>query len=213
MILSLLVASSLSTQTVELLPAADVWIYPHASDQTTDEFLRIWGIGGRSVPAKDQETESFGWAVVKFDLSKVPAGNVKIAKLVLTHFEEPSFTEAIAKDAPLEVRPLDADFNEKDWSYGKASSLVPSDGKDAWYGKGAPIGFKIGAPFAIEIDMLAGPANFAKALEDRRGKGIVVALTSVMDPSSGDPRPIYKVYSKDCDRQEYRPKLILTIGD
>lgn len=210
MILSLFIAACMPSQTIELVPIEDVWIYPHAADQTSDEFLRIWGIAGRSVPAKDQDTDTFGWAALKFDLAKVPTGNLKLAKLVLTHFEEAMFTDAIAKEAPLEVRPLDADFSEKDWSYGKARTLVPSDAKDSWFGKGSPLGFKVGAPFAIEIDLLTGPANFAKALEEKRNKALVFALTSTMDPSSGDPRPIYKVYSKDCDRKEYRPKLILT---
>lgn len=213
MILSLLFASSMPTQAVELSPTADVWIYPHAGDQLTDEFLRIWGIGGRLIPAKDQETESFGWAALKFDLSSLPGGSIKGAKLVLTHFEEPTFTEAIVKDAPIEVRPIDADFNEKDWSYSKARTLLPSDAKDSWYGKGAPIGFKVGAPFAIEIDLLEGPAAFAKVVAERKGKSLSFALVSAIDPSSGDQRPIYKVYSKDCDRKEYRPKLIITIGD
>lgn len=213
MILSLLVAAAMPTQAIELVPVADVWIYPHAGDQLSDEFLRIWGIQGRSVPAKDQETDSFGWAVLKFDLSGLSGGNLKAAKLVLTHFEEASFTEEIAKGAPLEVRPIDADFSEKDWSYAKARTLLPSDSKDAWYGKAAPFGFKIGSPFSIEINLLEGPADFAKAVQDKRGKQLSFALTSTIDPSSGDPRPIYKVFSKDCDKKDYRPKLILVFGD
>ncbi len=201
------------SETYELPPSDDAWVYPHADDPSRDPFLRVWGSGGRSVDEPGRTPEDFSYAYLRFDLSPLPK-RVKVleAALLLTHVPNPSFSAADAERAPLEVRPLAGDFTEKGWNYADSAKVHPDGGKDALLGAASP---KPGAPdkeFGVTIDLLKLgrlPALLTKALEGER-PALRVALTSALDPSEAGNRAVYKVYSKDGPK-EFRPTLRLVV--
>ncbi|MCB8933651.1 MAG: hypothetical protein M9921_06005 [Fimbriimonadaceae bacterium] len=212
MITLLLAAAALhapfaTPQTIELIPTDDVWVYPRAANQDSDEYLRVWGGGDVSVASDAVGSEDFGYAFLKFGVGDVPKGKtLKTAVLVLTHIPEPAFTLDAAKAYPLEVRPMPNGFGEKTWDYAQLSKFMPDGGKDAAFGKGAPEKLETDKEFPISIDLLKGPGNFAKYLEAAQKSGpMALALTSAMSPDDG----IYKFYSKDGPKA-FRPVLRLT---
>src|SRR3954469_4487441 len=97
-------ALSLAATTLSLNPTDDVWVYPHASDQK-DVYLRVWGAEGRDSPKKVAEVQDFSPSYLRFDVSKVPAGKVTSAQLILTHVANPGYAQDYAKDNPLRARP------------------------------------------------------------------------------------------------------------
>lgn len=194
-------------QTVELFPTDDVWVYPRAADQDSDEYLRIWGVGDASVASDAVGSEDLGYAFLKFALTDLPKGKtLKGATLVLTHIPEPAFTVDAAAAHPIEARPMPSGFTEKTWDYAQLSKFMPDAGKSAAFGKDGPGKFETAKEFTITIDLLKGPGNFAKYLEAAQIAGpLAIALTSTISPDDG----IYKVYSKDGPK-EFRPFLRLT---
>ena len=208
----LVLATPLRSSVMEIYPTDDVWAYPHASDPDKDPFLRVWGFEGASVANSADESESFGYSFLRFDAAGLPNKDLKSAVLVLVHTAKPSFDLGMAQKSPLEARPVSAAFSEKKWAYGELSKYMPSAGKGAVYGTGAPEAFDAEKDFPIRIDLMKGPGSFAKALEAARTSGsFAIALTSVMTPAD-DVRSIYKLYSKDGPK-ESRPVLKLEFAD
>lgn len=194
--------------TVELFPTEDIWAYPHATDPDRDPFLRIWGFEGVSVANSADESESFGYSFLKFDIGALPNKALKGATLVLVHVAKPPFTLEMAKQSPIEARPMNADFSEKKWSYHDLSKFMPRSGKESLYGTGAPASITEDKDFTITLDLAKGTNSFAKALEESRVQGtIAIALTTTLSPNE-EARAIYKVYSKDGPK-ELRPLLRL----
>lgn len=200
-----------SVQTVEVFPTDDIWIYPHASDPQKDPFLRVWGVGGEAVAANADDAADFSYAFLKFDLSKIPAGKISSVKFVVTHIADPGWTDAQVKDAPLEVRSVSANFAEKGWNYEMARALQPKAGKKEFFGfasaKIAP-----GKTIPFEFDLWKAD-EFRKAFESGRKDGaFAVALTSTIDPAVVGRGGIYKLYSKDDEKVERRPKLVVEVA-
>jgi hypothetical protein len=206
------VSISAHLSTVELYPTDDVWAYPHASDFDTDPYLRVWGFEGVSVAASAADSESFGYSFLKFDTAGLPDGKaLKGATLVLTHIPKPAFTVEMAKAHPLEARPVNAGFTEKNWSYGDLPKFMPPASKDSIFGTGFPKAISEDKDFTFEVDLMAGPNPFAKALEAAKGGSIAIALTTTLAPDE-ETRSVYKFYSKN-GAKESRPVLKLVFAD
>ena len=188
------------------LPATDdVWIYPHAYDQTGDPVLRAWGDGAESVG--DPNTSSHSYSIVRFDLGgvKESAKEIKKATLVLWHESGAGFSLAESKAAPLEARFVDAGFDEKKWTFEQLAKHSPSAGEKAlvgaWFGSPSDDG----APFKISINLLGGKADFRKALDGK--KAVAFALCTKMAPD-GAEGVYYKLLSRSAE-EKFRPTLVL----
>lgn len=193
----------LRSTTVDFTPTDDVWVYPHASDPSSDPFLRAWGVDGLALPTDPADLGDFSFSLLRFDVKKLGAGKVVGAELVLTHNQDPAYTAEQAKAGPLEARPAGTGYSEKSWSNEMAAKLMP--GKEL-YGSTAPADWPSGKPFPIIIDLTKGKADFkasiAKAIASDGTIGI--ALTSKI---SAENRGVYKVFSKDADDKAKRPIL------
>lgn len=206
MLSALILAATIGTHSLE--PTDDVWIYMHAVDQTTDPYLRVWGDGSSDVG--DPEAGGTSFSLVRFDLSKLgeDMGDLKKATLVFMHEIDPGFTVDESKDAPLQARMVDPEFNEKNWSFSQLTSHMPGGGKKAIVGQAGGKPSVDGKPFKIEIALDLKNESFLKALTE---KAIAFALTTRMAPESAEG-PMYKVYSRSAEK-ELRPRLILEFED
>ena len=209
----MLAALAFLATTVTLTPTDDVWVYPHASDQAGDIYLRVWGAEGREVPTKVAEIQDFGFSYLKWDVSKVPSGTLTAAKLILTHIPNPGFAADYAKDNPLHVRPVGSNWNEKTWEYDMAEQIMPDADAKNIFGGGFPTKWEPGKEFTITIDLMKGPGNFKAYLdqaEHSKDHALAVALTAGLDVEAFGQGSIYKVYSTNADAPK-RPRLELTI--
>jgi len=198
--------------TVEITPTDDVWAYPHASDQDTDAYLRVWGFEGQSVAKSAEDSESFGYAFLKFDLAGLPEKALKGAELVVTHVAKPAFSVEMAVKAPLEVRPSKTGFTEKSWTYSDLAKVLPPAGDAAVYGTGSPNSVSDEKDFAFKVDLSKGAGGFLRAFEEARKSGqIGLALTTRLSPNE-EARSVYKLYSRNGPK-ENRPTLRLTFED
>lgn len=193
--------------TMEFAPSDDVWVYPHASDPQKDGYLRVWGVGGQSVATDPTQADEYSYSYLKFDLSKLPKeARVSSAVLTLTHTADPTWQVSDAKAAPLEARVLAKDFTEKSWEFGLAKTIFPTSGKTALLGTAAPAKIEAGKPVQFELELAKGEAKFTPNAD----RTLTIALTSTLDPSAIGNRAVYKFFSKDYDKVEYRPKLVVT---
>ena len=204
---ALLSPSASAEQTVELIPSDDVWVYPRAADQDRDEYLRVWGASDAAVASSVEESEEFGYALLRFSLADVPKDKtLKAATLVVIHIPKPAFTLAQAIEHPMEVRPVPGGFKEKDWNYEQLSKFMPQAGKSAALGSGSPETIDGEKGFSIKLDLMKGPASFAKYLGAALPTGALhLSLASTISPDEG----VYKIFSKDGPKDS-RPVLHLT---
>jgi hypothetical protein len=211
-VVALLAALLFAPATLTLTPTDDVWVYEHASDPAKDMFLRVWGNGGKAVSDDPADTSQFSYGYLRWDLSSIPAGaKLTGAKLIVNQVADPAYSTDDAKANPLEVRALVGTFDEQTWTFSTAAKVFPKPGSDAIFGSGYPtLISKDGRVVPITIDLLTGKGDFAAALQG--AKTISLALTSKLDPSVGGMSSVYKVYSKDAERAENRPVLILTFA-
>ncbi len=195
----------LAAQTLELTPTDDVWVYPHASDPQKDGYLRVWGVGGQAVASDPGQADEYSYSYLRFDLAKLPKG-AKVAKATLTlmHTSDPAWQAKEAQAAPIEVRLVSKEFSEKAWDFSMGKTTFPTAGKEAVVSSFAPTKLEAGQPTKFEIDLLKGPfkLDFSKT-------SMALALTSTLDPSAIGNRAVYKFFSKDYDKVEYRPKLVI----
>ncbi len=217
MIISLFVASFSLFGIVELTPTDDIWAYPHAEDQMSDPFLRIWGQEGRSVWPAGEDGEAYGISLLKFDLSKIEAGKkLKSAKLILTHAEGIGITAEVSKKMPLEVRWVDGTFKERGWEYSQISKLRPKDDPKSIIATGILSGFTADLPHQMEIDLFAGPLKFADIFSEAsktKPAELRFALCSTINPAELGRSAVYKFYSKDCENPKFKPVLKLEFED
>lgn len=208
-------ALGLAPQTMDLTPTDDIWVYPHATDPEKDVFLRCWGAEGMAVAPTPDEGDEFSYSYLKFDLAKLPKGaKLKEAKLVLWHVADPGWTLDVAKDNPLQVRGVKPDFAEKNWEFDISRTIFPAKEKTAVFGSFFPEKLKAGEPIKFEVDLLKGPGEFAKALEDASespDRKLGLAITSSLDPSEIGQKSVYKFYSKDWEKSSQKPSLHLVV--
>ncbi len=196
----------LSAQKVEFTPTDDIWVYPHASDPQKDGYLRVWGTEGTAVASDPAQADEYSYSYLKFNVKEIPAAaKITSAVLVLMHTPDPAWQASDSKGSPLEARPLSKDFTEKGWDYGLGRTVFPSGKKEDVLGSFFPTKIDAGQPIKFEIDLLKGPGK----LNLTAGESFTLALTSTLDPSVIGNRAVYKFYSKDYDKVEYRPKLVI----
>lgn len=207
---ALVAAAALATAgSTTLNPTDDLWIYPHAPDQVSDEYLRCWGSDQGAVGDVGEFAMSFSFSVMRFKLPK-DLGTIKSAKLVLMSFHDISYSgdEAIAN--PIEARAASGQFDEDNWDKANSKNVAPSKDKATIYGKAGVKPPANDDPFKIEINLTGEKSRFAadvtKAMAGDRVLGI--ALTSTLDPEGTDGS-IYKVYSRAAKNKDFRPKLII----
>jgi hypothetical protein len=195
---------------VDLHPIDEVWVYPHAGDPSKDEFLRVWGSGGKSIAGPQDDLQSFSYSYLRFDVSKIglEGGKLVGATLILTHVENAGFEEAYVKERPLEVRPVSADWDERTWSYSDVEKTLPSPG-NTYFGRTSPTAWTPDKEFAIKIDLLPGPGEFARHLREAKGH-LGLALTAAVNPEEAGMAGIYKFFSKDGPEAK-RPVLRLKV--
>ncbi|RYG34964.1 hypothetical protein EON81_14080 [bacterium] len=202
----MLAAMLLLAQTPALTfsPQSDVWVYPHASDPSKDAYLRVWGTQGEAVAPDPAAASDYSYSYLRFDLP-APAEGRKLseARLEVTQVEKPSFSLELAKSSPLQARPLLGEFDEKTWTYGDSLKIFP--GKEI-FGEAAPEAIDPEKPTPIVIDLMKGKGDFRAVAE--KGGWVNIALTSTMDVASGE-RTVYRLYSKDTEKEAVRPKLVL----
>jgi len=204
--ISITTAWSERTSTVTLNPTDDVWVYPHSNDPAGDPFFRIWGAEGNSVAGSASDAGQFSYGYLRFDTSTLPKEKKLIgAKLILTQFENPSYTPELSKQTPLEVRALTGVFDEKTWKYETSTKVSPVTGKNEFFGSGT---LSPGS-LVISIDLLKGKVSLADALKE---PSLNLALVSALDPSQTE-RAMYKISTRDSKDEKVRPRLELEFSD
>lgn len=200
--------------TVELTPTDDVWVYPFAQDQTSDEFIRCWGDSDGAVGKVTDGHLAFSYSCLKFDLDKIPAGTVKSAKLILTSVANPAYTLEDCKKFPVEARRLAKDFEEENWDFKMATKVYPEPGEKEVYGTGVTEDFQPDKEVIFTIDLLKGKSEFLKDLDAARkasAKVMSMAVTSKMNPDVAGEGRTYKLFSRNAEKKEVRPRLVITV--
>jgi len=217
MVATLLAALTLgiAPQTLSLNPTDDIWVYPHASDPEKDGYLRCWGAEGQAVAPDPDEGDEFSYSYLKFDLGKLPKTfTLKSAKLILWHVPDPGWDFGVSKENPVQVRGVGSTFAEKNWEYDISRTLFPDKAKEAVFGAMSSPKPEAGKPILFELDLLKGPADFAKFLKsscEKPDRVLGLALTSTMNPSEFGQKSVYKFYSKDWEKADLRPVLKLLV--
>lgn len=201
-------------QEVTLEPNGNAWVYPHAADATTDEWLRFWGNAGNSVDTPDFGNLSLSYSLIQFDVKDLPEGGITTAKLHLWQDAPFTFIEEESRQRPVEVRYVPGYFNEQNYTFNEAAKYMPVREEEGIFGTGYGRVPHEQVPFEIVIDLTKGQADFKKAVETARaGNGLILmALTTTMDPQEVAEGAIYKVFSRHAAKTEYRPKLVITIA-
>jgi hypothetical protein len=194
-------------QTVTLEPSDDLWVYPHASDQVNDPFLRVWGAEGKSLADDMMEANAFSYAYLRFPITRPSTGkSIKTAKLVLTMTPHASWGESLGKTYPLEVRMVSKFPEEGTWRYDSdLPKFMPQAGETGLVGKVQP-SLKREGDIVVEIELKVGSEKLKAATESG---SINLALVSSIDPAAIGERIVYKFYSRSAESGK-RPKLVVT---
>lgn len=200
--------------TVELTPTDDVWVYPFAQDQTSDDFIRCWGDSEGAVGKVSEGHFAFSYSCIKFDLDKIPQGKVISAKLILTSVSNPAYTLEDCKKYPVEARRLAANFEEENWDFKMATKVCPEAGEKEIFGSGETDDFQPDKPVVFTIDLTKGKGEFLKNLDEARkssAKVMSMAITSKMNPDVAGEGRTYKFFSRTYEKKEVRPKLVVVV--
>lgn len=188
---------------VEVTPSDDVWVYPHASDGAHDEAMRVWGSGGIAAAASGADAEDFSYGYLRFDVKGGPQGTKLVsATLEITNVPNAKWSAALAKEYPIEVRPLTTDFTEKTWVPTDVLKVYPDP--KVVYGEGVGAFQGGDAPTRIAIELKS--PEFLKSVQPMQP--LLLALTSKVDAAATEGL-VYKIYSKDVRDAASRPKLVL----
>ena len=191
---------------VEVAPASDdIWIYPHASDQVSDAFLRCWGSNGFAVSDPESSDAATSWSCLKFDLSTIKTtGEIKSAKLVLYMVAGIELTKEDTKKWPLQARAVTTRFEEETFTFDLAKTVMPKGDKESVFGEASPEPNSDENPTKVEIDLMKGPAKFGKWYEEclaTPNKLVGLAITSTLDPQEAGDGQIYKFHSRNGDKK------------
>jgi len=196
-------------QVSELVASEDVWVYPHATDPGADAFLRVFGIGGKSVAPTVADIENFSYGYLKFNLSGIQAGKELVAATLQLTCATKVAIDPASKDWPLEARGLSAVFDEKKFVFENAAKISPTE---SLYGTGVVTEGEIDKEARIiKINLLDKKSKFSEDVKAYLGnsKPMCLALTSKYDVAEMGMKGIYKVFSKDNKDSVVRPRLIL----
>lgn len=197
-------------ETITLLPTDDVWVYPHAQDQSSDPFLRVWGGSEGAVGFIDQGEFTFSYSCLRFELPEgFDASKIESARLVLHSIPTVSWTAKDSEDNPIEARKLDRDFTEKAWEFSKSATVIPKAGDEQIFGtgKGEPAGGEKPIPFYV--DLLKGKGDFKAYLGANRI--VRLALTTKMAPEDMGEGRLYKFYSRQTEDEKLKPRLEIVV--
>jgi len=201
--------AALAAETISIEPSDDIWVYPHASDQVNDPYLRVWGADGKSLAGDAMEANSFSYSYLRFAIPKSAQGKRIIsAKLVMSHVAQPAWDERFGTTYPLEVRAVGAFPSEGKWRYDSdLPNFMPKAGDEGLFVKQ---GIKTGSGkdgTKIEIEFGKGALRLN---ELAKSGNIDFALASTLNPAEIGDRIVYKFYSRSAEAAN-RPKLVLTI--
>ncbi|MCG9895674.1 MAG: hypothetical protein MH204_09385 [Fimbriimonadaceae bacterium] len=191
-----------------LLPTADVWVYPHAADQTSDPFLRVWGGGDYEFGRPSPGSFDFSVSLLRFT---IPAGTrtpLSGARLVVVQEPDPAFTEAEAASAPLRVRAATSAWSEQGWQFEKAAEAMPKEA-DPVLGASARPTIVQGRPVELVIDLAATEAGRAWLAARQAGETVNLMLSSRINPDSMGEGKTYKFGSRQHEDESRRPRLVL----
>lgn len=212
---SLLAIAALSRtayQTVTIVASESVWVYEHASDPTTDPYIRAWGADGRAVPPTPGDPQNCSYSYLKFDLSSAPKGKALIsAELKVTHIKNAGYPYELAKQNPLEARPLHGEFSESAWVYDKVASVYPEALR---WGTGYPKASDLGGEEFSFVLPLTEDSKFAGSLAEAIAaqKPLFMALTTKMESAEMNGKSFYKLFSAHGPEGK-RPELKLTFAE
>ncbi len=210
MVSALALALAVGATPVVIEPTDDVWVYQFAQDQTSDPYLRAWGADGRAVGEVGADHMGFSYSLLKFTVPK-DLPEVGKATLRLVHTAEPGFDAETAKANPVEARPATSGFDEANWEAVMAKTCHPVADDGTVFGTGWAYPGDAEKPFAVEVDLLAGPNDFRKALAaaaESPNRTLVLALTTRLSPEGAGESSIYKFYSRHND-PDLRPRLTI----
>lgn len=194
-------AAALPAETYNVEPTDDVWVYPHAGEPGTDPLMRIWGVSGLAAANKGEPADDFSYGYLKFDLSGLPKGlKVTEATLNVTLRDNPGFTPEQAKAAPLEVRFMEGDLDEKKWSHSMVTKVFPDNKKESVLGTSFPEKWEADKAVPLSINLLQAKGLFEQGLQKAMGAAkpyLLFSLTSRLDPSDVGQGAIYRVYTKE----------------
>ncbi len=190
-------------------PTDDICGYPHIPEQVDYEFLLVWGEGSETVGSGEASSFSHSMSYVQFDLKDLKAEDIKKVTLVLTHAAEPSYTNAEAKEFPIQVRVTKAGIDEKRWNPGMGTTFAPSSSKEALLAQASPKPPADGKPFTVEFDLKLEAVK--AALKESNRNELCFALTSAIDPEMAEGT-IYKFYARSAEAK-LRPKLVVETND
>lgn len=201
--------AALAVETITIEATDDIWVYPHASDQVNDPYLRVWGTDGKSLAADAMEANAFSYSYLRFPVPKTAQGKkIVSAKLVLSVVAQPAWDEKFGTTYPLEVRSVGAFPAEGKWRYDSdLPNFMPKPGDEGLFVKQ---GVKTGGGkdgVKVEIDFSKGAIRLN---ELAKAGNIDLALASTLDPAEIGDRIVYKFYSRAAEAAN-RPKLVLTI--
>lgn len=185
-------------------PSADVWVYPHASDPGSEQFMRVWGDGVLAIDKAEAMDGTFSYGFLQW--KDLPKGKLKKATLTVYAVFNDALTEEIVKKAPLEAYSLKGTFDEKNFRFG-GTEVMPTN---TLFGKAVPE--KDGDYWKLTIDLLSDPkSGFADAFAKAQESGTLgMTLGSSISPAESRSF-LYKVATKEL--KEKQPKLTLELED
>lgn len=200
-----------AAQTINLHPTDDIWVYHFAADQASDPFLRCWGTDGKAI-GDENAGDAGSWSVMKFDISKLPAGKLTSAELNLYFVPNPNLDEELGKKYPLQIRSVTSKFEEENFKMENAASILPKAGKESLIAT-APVVMYSNAtgPTKITIKLGAEESKFMAYLQDARKsstKELAFSISSALTPDEAGESLIYKWYSTNSE-EATKPTLTL----
>lgn len=177
-------------------PSDDIWAYENSIDPSFDPFIRVFGNTAQAVDNQWPPSNNFSYGYLRFDLSRIPRGKVRIvsATLTVTHTRNPGYSRALGEQFPLELRRIEPLFDEPTWDFfGEneepmnviaTASLIDYVERNATF----PIRFNLRNP--------AFQSWFNQAL-NRVDRRLGLAFTSRMNPSDQFGSQYYRFYTKD----------------
>lgn len=194
-------ASLWAQQSYQAQPTDDVWYYDNAFNPGLTAILRCWGDGTHAVdPTGARPALNFSYSLAKWSLASFRAGvNYQLleARLIVTQTQPPGYTAEEGTQYPLEARDLShTNFSEATWDYNASDNPYPGA---TIFGTGSMANYRLDAPFAIPIDLLANgdafETYFNQAVSTTGELGI--AFVSTMNPAQQGGTRFYRFYSRN----------------
>lgn len=181
----------------------DVWLYPFATNQDSDSFLRVWGTGADLATFTEDGEDSV--SLVRFPAQEIPAGDIVSARVVLTHVNPEGGQRANVRKYPIEIRSVKSGFSEKSWAHALGATHWPGPGVlgSAQFGETREDG-----SFEMVFE-IAQVDKLRELLSDPLGPAF--AFTSTAPASEVGRTGVYKFFSRNAPDAAVRPRLEITV--